>query len=43
MAKRGHAIGLNRSPGAKAEQEFQKSELEKSLRYCKEVLKLGTK
>ena len=43
MAKRGHAINLNRSAGAKAEQDFQKSELERSLKYCKEVLKLGTK
>ena len=43
MAKRRHAINLNRSAGAKADQEFQKSELERSLKYCKEVLKLGTK
>jgi hypothetical protein len=43
MAKRGHAINLDRKPGAKADQEFQKSELERSLKYCKETLKLGLK
>lgn len=30
-------------PRAQAEQEYQKSEIEKSIRYCKEVLGLGLK
>ena len=43
MAKRGHAIEPHRSPDQKAEQEYQKGELERSLKYCKEVLGLGLK
>jgi len=47
LAKKGKPIdsfkvppGVDRRP---AEQEFQKTQLEKSLRYCKEVLGLGLK
>ncbi len=43
MAKRGHAVESHRSPDNKAEQEWQKSELERSLKYCKETLGLGLK
>ncbi len=43
MAKRGHSLEAHKGGDAKSEQEFQKSELEKSLRYCKDVLKLGLK
>jgi sugar phosphate isomerase/epimerase len=43
MAKRGHSLEGHRSPDAKAEQEYQKAELEKSLTYCKEKLGLGVK
>ena len=43
MAKRGHAIEPHRSPDKTAEQEYQRSELERSLKYCKEVVGLGLK
>ena len=43
MAKRGKALEGHKSSGPKEDQEYQKSELEKSLRYCKEVLGLGLK
>lgn len=43
MAKRGHAIGLDRKPGLKADQEFQRADLEASLKYCKEVVGIGLK
>jgi sugar phosphate isomerase/epimerase len=43
LAKRGKAIPPHRSPDAKAEQEYQKGELEESIRYCKETLRLGLK
>ena len=43
MAKRGKPMPPHKSPDAKAEQEYQKSELERSLKYCKEVLGLGLK
>jgi sugar phosphate isomerase/epimerase len=43
LAKRGHPLEGHKSPDAKAEQEYQKSELERSLKYCKEVLGLGLK
>ena len=39
MAKRGHALPA----GASNEKDYQKSELERSLRYCKETLGLGLK
>jgi sugar phosphate isomerase/epimerase len=41
LAKRGKAIAPHRSPDAKAEQDYQKAELEDSIRYCKDVLGLG--
>jgi 3-oxoisoapionate decarboxylase len=47
MAKRGTPRQPFRPPEGvdrrKAEQEYQKAELERSVRYCKEVLRLGTK
>jgi sugar phosphate isomerase/epimerase len=43
MAKRGKPLESHRSPDNKAEQEYQKSELERSLKYCKETLGLGLK
>jgi len=43
MAKRGKPLESHKSPDNKAEQEYQKTELERSLRYCKEVLGLGLK
>jgi sugar phosphate isomerase/epimerase len=43
MAKRGKALPSHRSPDSKAEQEYQKGELERSVKYCKDVLGLGTK
>ena len=43
MAKRGKQLESHRSPANKAEQEYQKTELERSLRYCKETLGLGLK
>ena len=42
-AKRGAAMQPHRSADTKAEQEYQKSELERSVRYCRDVLKLGAK
>jgi sugar phosphate isomerase/epimerase len=41
MAKRGKPLEGHKSPDAQAEQEYQKNELERSLRYCKETLRLG--
>jgi hypothetical protein len=41
LAKRGKAIPPHKSADATAEQEYQKGELERSIRYCKEVLGLG--
>jgi len=43
MAKRGHAIEGPPPVKGAAEQEFQKGELERSLKYCKEVVGLGLK
>ena len=47
MAKRGRAVEAFKVPEGGdrklAEQEFQKAELEKSIRYCREVLGLGLK
>ncbi|MFN8004238.1 MAG: sugar phosphate isomerase/epimerase [Acidobacteriota bacterium] len=47
MAKAGKPIAPFRPPADKerklAEQEFQKAELERSLKYCREVLGLGLK
>ena len=41
MAKRGKSIASHKSPDTKSEQEYQMAELEKSLKYCKQVLGLG--
>jgi len=41
LAKRGKAIPSHRSADAQEEQVYQKGELERSLKYCKEVLRLG--
>jgi sugar phosphate isomerase/epimerase len=43
LAKRGKPLESHKSADAKAEQEYQKTELERSLRYCKETLGLGRK
>ena len=43
LAKRGKPIPSHRSADAKEEQEYQKGELERSIKYCKEVLGLGLK
>jgi hypothetical protein len=43
LAKTGKAIPPHRSPDDKAEQEYQKGEIERSLRYCREQLGLGLK
>jgi len=43
MAKRGRPLEPHHSPDNKAEQEYQKSELERSLKYAKEVVGLGQK
>lgn len=47
LARRGHPMEPFRVPAGKdrreAEQAYQKSELERSVRYCKEVLGLGLK
>ncbi len=41
MAKRGKALPSHKSADAKAEQEYQKAELERSVQYCKTTLGLG--
>jgi len=43
LARRGTALPSHKSPDAKAEQEYQKAQLERSLRYAKDVLGLGLK
>jgi 3-oxoisoapionate decarboxylase len=43
LSRNGKMIAPHHSPDEKAEQEFQKSELERSLAYCKKVLGLGLK
>lgn len=43
LAKRGKPLEAHKSPDPKAEQEYQKAQLERSLRYAKEVLGLGLK
>ena len=43
LTKRGKEIPSHHSPDAKAEQEYQKGELERSIKYCKEVLEIGLK
>lgn len=41
LSKRGRPLNPNRSPDEAAEQAYQKGELERSLKYCREVLGLG--
>lgn len=41
LAKRGKPLAPHRSPDNKAEQEYQKAELERSIRYCKDTVGLG--
>lgn len=41
LARKGKEIPPHRSPDQKAEQEYQKAELERSVKYCREVLGLG--
>ncbi len=43
LSKRGKAIPPHKSPDAQAEQDYQKGEIERSIKYCKEVLGLGLK
>jgi len=43
LAKRGKPRDPHRSPDAEAERAYQKGEIERSLKYCKEVLGLGLK
>ena len=46
LAKRGHAIPAFKAEGAdkkKAEQDYQKAELERSLKYLREVVGLGVR
>jgi len=43
LAKRGKSLEPHKSPNNKAEQEYQKGELERSLKYCEETLGLGLK
>ncbi len=41
LAKRGKPLPPHRSANPQEEQDYQKAELERSIRYCKEVLGLG--
>ena len=43
LTRLGKPIPPHHSPDDKAEQDYQKSELERSLAYCKETLGLGLK
>ena len=43
LARRGKAIPPHRSPDNAAEQDYQKGEIERSIKYCKESLGLGLK
>lgn len=43
LAKRGRAIPPHRSANAQEEQAYQKGELERSIKYCKETLGLGAR
>lgn len=43
LAKKGKPREPHKSPNTEAEQEYQKSEIERSIKYCKEVLGLGLK
>ncbi|MSU63109.1 MAG: sugar phosphate isomerase/epimerase [Pedosphaera sp.] len=41
LARRGHAIDAREPGDAKAKQDYQKGEIERSIKYCKEVVGLG--
>ena len=43
LAKRGKPLPSHKSADAKEEQEYQKGELQRSIKYCKEALGLGLK
>jgi sugar phosphate isomerase/epimerase len=43
MAKRGKQLPSHKSANSTEEQEYQKAELERSLKYCKEKMGLGLK
>src|SRR5206468_10278849 len=43
IAKKGKAIPPHRSPDSQATQEYEKSEIERSIKYCQNVLGLGLK
>jgi hypothetical protein len=43
LAKRGKPIPSHKSADAKEEQKYQKGELERSIKYCKETLGLGAR
>jgi sugar phosphate isomerase/epimerase len=43
LAKTGKPLEGHKAPNSTAEQEYQKAELERSLKFCKEKLKLGLK
>lgn len=41
LAKKGKQIPPHRSANSKAEQEYQKGEIERSIKYCQDVIGLG--
>jgi sugar phosphate isomerase/epimerase len=43
LSRKGRMIAPHHSPDEKAEQEFQRNELERSLAYCRKTLGLGLK
>jgi 3-oxoisoapionate decarboxylase len=43
LAKRGKPLPTHKAGDARAEQDYQKGELERSLRYCRETLGIGQK
>jgi hypothetical protein len=43
LAKKGKSIPPHRSADAKAEQDYQKDQIERSIKYCQDVLGLGLK
>ena len=43
LAKRGQPLQPHRSSNKQSDQEYQKGELERSLKYCREVLGLGSR
>ena len=43
LARRGKAIPSHKSPNSEAEQTYQREELERSVRYCRETLGIGAR